>query len=544
MNTNMVNIKCEKEFGEGQTTALTVDLLVANKATPKKNSVVVDVIDLLSDDEDIEGDNKNITPKKELSKKDLEYGTEYFAETVLPKETLEAEEEEFRSNTSSPLLFLEVPDCDSAGNIVNGFVSVGDEDTMPFLETDNAVTNNNIIIHTPIKVEVLDELKTEPKKTISFLETDNAVTNNNIIIHTPIKVEVLDEVKTEPMDLSTQNSARDFNAIELCVDDIIDLDDNSDEEVDQDTKATIVNLIVSDDEANMDSNALNCNDSKHTLCHYMCPECDAFCGSLQKWKAHTDMIHKFKDIEKLNLRTIISKEGDLRHQCTECNKKFKVRGVLKKFITHRISHLKYKNYLKCRLCPLRFTNARGLNGHLKKNHEKIFKYYQKLTETNSFLNFLCPVCRKLFNTRSTMINHLNVTHDYKNVRYKELYMTGENNVNVCKLCKMDISNKSLLNHTLMHEQQHAFQCKICNEFTEKSSNACLQHVSKIHKVVLQRSSKCPYCDKVYRNSSMVWEHLQETHGATTVECKICKKTFRSSEQLWLHIQRLNHLKLK
>ncbi|XP_016950700.3 zinc finger protein Xfin [Drosophila biarmipes] len=97
---------------------------------------------------------------------------------------------------------------------------------------------------------------------------------------------------------------------------------------------------------------------------YLCPQCGKEFIEKKHWRAHVVMAHNMNDLTKLNFEMI----NERQLKCTECDKIITNAYGIQNAQQHRITHLPFKAYARCRKCHKSYTDRKGLVKHLATYH--------------------------------------------------------------------------------------------------------------------------------------------------------------------------------
>ncbi|XP_064556555.1 zinc finger protein 208 [Drosophila montana] len=97
---------------------------------------------------------------------------------------------------------------------------------------------------------------------------------------------------------------------------------------------------------------------------YLCPQCGREFIEKKHWRTHVVQVHGMNDLAKLNFEVI----NDRQLKCTECDKIITNAYGIQNAQQHRITHLPYKAYARCRKCHKSYTDRKGLVKHLATYH--------------------------------------------------------------------------------------------------------------------------------------------------------------------------------
>lgn len=134
----------------------------------------------------------------------------------------------------------------------------------------------------------------------------------------------------------------------------------------------------------------------------------------------------------------------------------------------------------CDICGEKFKHQGTLDQHIKTRHmdwEKIFQ---------------CPKCPKKFAFKTKLSFHLKSVHT--SVR-----------AYLCEDCGADFKNPASLRHHRIRKHQpigNKRQCSVCNKMVPFYSLSKHMHTHK------EYSIKCPYCDKMFKNTSTLKQHTR------------------------------------
>ncbi|KAM7359688.1 uncharacterized protein ACRADG_000843 isoform 1-T2 [Cochliomyia hominivorax] len=98
---------------------------------------------------------------------------------------------------------------------------------------------------------------------------------------------------------------------------------------------------------------------------YICPACGKEYNDKKIWRKHIVEIHKLGELENLNFENI----SDRQLKCKECDKIITNAYGIQNAQQHRMTHMQYKSFAKCRLCRKTYTDRKGLIKHLRNSHK-------------------------------------------------------------------------------------------------------------------------------------------------------------------------------
>ncbi|XP_065358797.1 zinc finger protein 423 [Calliphora vicina] len=98
---------------------------------------------------------------------------------------------------------------------------------------------------------------------------------------------------------------------------------------------------------------------------YICPACGKEYNDKKVWRKHIVEVHKLGELENLNFENI----NDRQLKCRECDKIITNAYGIQNAQQHRMTHMQYKSFAKCRLCRKTYTDRKGLIKHLRNSHK-------------------------------------------------------------------------------------------------------------------------------------------------------------------------------
>ncbi|KAL7730048.1 hypothetical protein ACLKA6_009335 [Drosophila palustris] len=118
------------------------------------------------------------------------------------------------------------------------------------------------------------------------------------------------------------------------------------------------------DEAPRRGGRISSDDMYEPHIDYLCPQCGREFIEKKHWRTHVVQVHGMNDLGKLNFEVI----NDRQLKCTECDKIITNAYGIQNAQQHRITHLPYKAYARCRKCHKSYTDRKGLVKHLATYH--------------------------------------------------------------------------------------------------------------------------------------------------------------------------------
>ncbi|CAL4060198.1 unnamed protein product, partial [Meganyctiphanes norvegica] len=175
------------------------------------------------------------------------------------------------------------------------------------------------------------------------------------------------------------------------------------------------------------------------------------------------------------------------YQCTHCNKKFDLEGIL---VEHMIMLIGEKPY-QCSYCEKYFSKKNNLEKHQTLHiQEKPFK---------------CIHCCKKVSQVTRLVQNHSLTQ--KSFLVKNIKTNPEKKIYQCIHCEKVFEFETWLRrHLETHTEQKPYQCSQC-EKNFKSKQILMRHV-QIHTGVKQH--QCSQCNKAFPRKSELNNHLR-TH---------------------------------
>ncbi|XP_022094034.1 zinc finger protein 208-like [Acanthaster planci] len=254
---------------------------------------------------------------------------------------------------------------------------------------------------------------------------------------------------------------------------------------------------------------------------HSCEICGALFKTVWRLNAHKEQIHP---------------DGRMKlFVCTVCNKKFRIRFLLRK---HAESHLK-KAALTCTLCDASFLAELCLLAH------KCPRRVQPKSERN----FMCDLCGKLLRSLRDLTNHQLAVHSNKRdficERCGKRFKTGkcveihqrrtrcqEPQKYTCETCGKTYPRVgSLVLHRRCHREKQR-TCKVCHKVFASAN--CLWYHMKSHLNV--RPFACNVCPKRFYSNNLLKEHLNIHTGEKPFKCKTCGAAFTHRGTLHHHFR--------
>ncbi|XP_037936677.1 transcription factor grauzone-like [Teleopsis dalmanni] len=233
--------------------------------------------------------------------------------------------------------------------------------------------------------------------------------------------------------------------------------------------------------------------------YFKCPKCERCCINRRslvnhiKNKHSTDntdrkfecnVCHKFfAKLAILREHASIHATGNKDFVCSYCNKGF----VLESKLRIHIRNVHTKNNCVCEICGKWFRHQYALKNHMSKHDES----------SGAKLKWQCNQCNAVLSTKFSLGRHIRVAHHDGSTAY------------ICAECgKVSLNKEALRAHKkYVHESERKFKCNICDK-AFKVSGVLKEHMST-H--TGQDLYQCPHCPKTFKVSSNMHHHRKKMH---------------------------------
>ncbi|XP_014226069.1 uncharacterized protein LOC106651891 [Trichogramma pretiosum] len=162
----------------------------------------------------------------------------------------------------------------------------------------------------------------------------------------------------------------------------------------------------------------------------------------------------------------------------------------------------------CDTCGEKFKHQGTLDQHIKVKHMDLGKVHK------------CPECSKEFTFKTKMTFHMKTVHT--TVR-----------AFLCEDCGKDFKNPASLRHHKVRkhlEPNSRKECKICKKMIPAYGMSKHMHTHKAYTIA------CPRCDKMFKNTSTLKQHLRIHEDQRPYKCNECGVGFNRRDGLRLHMR--------
>ncbi|XP_033220556.1 uncharacterized protein LOC117175085 [Belonocnema kinseyi] len=219
------------------------------------------------------------------------------------------------------------------------------------------------------------------------------------------------------------------------------------------------------------------------------------------------------------------------HYCEDCNEEFPVlrlkknhnviciRKLICKYCDlmldskgkkrqHEQKHCDNIHGQLCEYCGEKFKHQGTLDQHVKSRHMSLEKIFQ------------CPKCPKKFAFKTKLSFHLKSVHTALRAF-------------LCEDCGADFKNPASLRHHRIRKHQpsgNKKECPVCRKLIPLYSLSKHMHTHKAYTI------KCPHCDKMFKNTSTLKQHVRIHEDQRQFRCDTCGVGFNRRDGLRLHMK--------
>ncbi|XP_032664985.1 uncharacterized protein LOC116841310 [Odontomachus brunneus] len=191
--------------------------------------------------------------------------------------------------------------------------------------------------------------------------------------------------------------------------------------------------------------------------------------------------------------------------CKYCDVLMDTRGRKRR---HEQKHVDTLYGQLCEFCGERFKHQGTLDQHRKTQHTSVEKIYQ------------CPKCPKKFAVKQKLSFHLKSVHTTLRAF-------------LCEDCGADFKNPASLRHHKIRKHQpvgNKRECPVCRKLVPFYSLSKHMHTHKAYSI------QCPHCDKMFKNSSTLKQHVRIHEDQRQYRCDTCGVGFNRRDGLRLHMR--------
>lgn len=255
---------------------------------------------------------------------------------------------------------------------------------------------------------------------------------------------------------------------------------------------------------------------------YYCEDCQAEFSTIKLKRSHNvtcmkKLICKYCDLmldSKGKKRQHEQKHVDSMYGqlCDVCGEKFKHQGTLDQHF--KTQHMTWEKIYQCPKCPKKFAFKQKLSFHLKSVH-------------TTLRAFLCEDCGADFKNPASLRHH----------RIRKHQPTG--NKRECPVCNKLVPFYSLSKHMYTHKA-YTIQCPNCDKMF-KNSSTLKQHV-RIHED--QRQYRCDTCGVGFNRRDGLRLHMRvhqksDSRALKECSCQVCSEKFPNHSMLVIHRNRVH-----
>uniref|UniRef100_A0A1A9VCU0 C2H2-type domain-containing protein n=1 Tax=Glossina austeni TaxID=7395 RepID=A0A1A9VCU0_GLOAU len=211
---------------------------------------------------------------------------------------------------------------------------------------------------------------------------------------------------------------------------------------------------------------------------YLCPQCGKEYNDKKLWRKHIADVHQLADLEKLNFEVL----NDRQLRCRECDKIITNAYGIQNAQQHRITHMRFKSFARCRLCRKAYTDRKGLIKHLRSSH--------RVGMRGVPIRMLSPSPMAVANS-SVMRWGSKLKSYHKSYGQKEVVRSGE--------CTYEI-------HYLDEDDE-----ELANADEEFGENADKQFSPNNHQLEQMTRHRCVDCGSQFSTQNALQNHIKNEH---------------------------------
>ena len=258
------------------------------------------------------------------------------------------------------------------------------------------------------------------------------------------------------------------------------------------------------------------------------------CETIWKDKWHYDR-HIIKHTDPKERKARIKKEKDESgcHVCSKCGEEFPTKSLMK---AHEYKHKKSEYICDVKDCNEMFLSRNQYTDHMLFKHQRVIQRRKRTAKIKigepdenqvkeEQNKHLCPQCGKGFVKKESLNQHVMYNHSDKALP-----------VHTCNVCgKQFKTNHKLENHILLHEPPTK-KCPFCDKMFE-TDHKRKKHIKANHIDDSQKLYKCSYCSKGFDIITSYQSHMNDHKNIRPYNCHLCDKAYRNSFDLQQHVRK-------
>ncbi|XP_043278452.1 uncharacterized protein [Venturia canescens] len=246
-------------------------------------------------------------------------------------------------------------------------------------------------------------------------------------------------------------------------------------------------------------------------------------------------------------------------ECDYCPETFSLRDVLEE---HLKSH-DYKLMYWCEDCHLEFPTVKTKRAHNAECINKLTCRYCQIVldskgkkrqheqkHVDNMYGQMCDVCGEKFKHQATLDQHFKTQHMTwekiyqctkcpKKFAFKQKLTFHMKSVHttlrawLCEDCGADFKNPASLRHHRIrkhHPTGNKRECQVCHKLVPFYSLSKHMYTHKAYTI------QCPHCDKMFKNSSTLKQHVRIHEDQRQYRCDTCGVGFNRRDGLRLHMR--------